>query len=208
METTLESPQPVDLTVGEIISQGFKIGMRNAVQLIAAVILWILTIWIPYINVGTTIGIISIVVAMSKGKAISPLEIFDSKYRRYMGEFFLLLGFLYAGLTLGLLFVVIPGIVIAIAWSQAIYLLIDREMNPIEAIRVSNKITYGHKWTIFLGIFVLALLILIVDLAVTFLGAQVAEWFGAFLSFVVSVLFAPIILGGYAHIYSTLSKRV
>lgn len=72
-----------------VISEGFQIGMKNFVSIFVAVLLWLLTFWVPYINVGTTIAILSLPVALSKGEGIlSPLFIFESKYRRYMGEFF------------------------------------------------------------------------------------------------------------------------
>jgi hypothetical protein len=199
---------PRELTVSEIVSEGVKIGLKNFASLIGAYFLWILTIWIPYLNVGTTIGLISIVVSMSKGEIISPTEIFKPQYRRYMGEFFLLIGFIYLGIILGLVFVVIPGIVIALAWSQAIYLMIDKGFGPLEAIKMSNKITYGKKWVIFFGIFLLSLILFVVDGLLSYVGTQISEAFGAILSFIGSLVIIPIILGGYAHIYRTLVIQI
>lgn len=197
-----------ELSVQGIITEGVKLGLKNFFSLIGAYILWILTIWIPYINVGTTIGLISIVLSMSKGKVISPTEIFDSRYRRYMGEFFLLMSFVYIGVIFGLLFVVIPGIVIGLAWGQAIYLLLDKGIGPMEALKMSNKITYGKKWTIFFGILVLTIILLIFDAILTFVGAQISEALGAILGIVSTLIMLPVILGGYAHIYRVLVQRL
>lgn len=133
-----------------VISEGIQIGLKNFVSIFAAVLLWLITIWVPYINVGTTIAILSLPVALSKGEGIlSPLFIFESKYRRYMGEFFTLIGLMWLSIFPALTFGIVPGIIIGIGWSLAIYILIDKGVAPGEALVQSNKATYGYKWTIF-----------------------------------------------------------
>jgi uncharacterized membrane protein len=200
METTVRT-----LTVGGIIGGGFKTGLKNAPSIIGAAVLWLLTIWIPYINVGTTIGMVSIVVAMSKGGIVSPLEIFDGKYRRYMGEFFILAGLRQLGIFFGLIFLIFPAIVIAIAWSQAFYLLIDRRLNPIECLKTSNDLTYGHKWTIFGGLFLLGLCYAVITailMAVT--GSDFMSVGSILIRLLLLLLFFPVMLGAWAHIYRSL----
>ena len=196
------------LSIGGIISGGFATGLKNLVSLVLALVLWILTIWIPYINVGTTIGILAIVVAMSKGGVISPTEIFNPAYRKYMGEFFLLVGIIYLGISIGTIFLIIPGLVISIAWMLAVYLLIDRELNPMEAIKVSNQLTYGHKWTIFLGLVVLGIFLTLIVFVLGSIGSLLSDTLGTILSLVGTIVFVPIILGAYAHIYAELVQQL
>lgn len=196
------------ISIGSIVSEGFKLGFKNIASLIGAVFLWIITIWIPYINVGTTIGLLSIVIAMSKGSMISPTEIFDRKYRQYMGEFFLIVAFLYIGITVGFVFLVIPGLVISLAWGQSIYLMLDREMNPIEALKVSNQITYGEKWTIFWGTLILGLIFYALILVLSGIGYMISETAVGILSVIGVIVFYPIMLGAYAHIYGQLVKKL
>lgn len=196
-----------ELTVASIVKNGISIGTKNLVSLIAAVFLWIITLWIPYINVGTTIGMLSIVVAMSKGNVISPLEIFDGKYRQYMGEFFLVIGIIYIGTAIGYIFLVIPGIVITIAWSMAIYLLIDKEVNPMEAIKLSNKITYGYKWTIFFGLLLVSIVLLVVVGILGLIAESSDSWIYKLLIVIITIGYVPVILGAYAHIYGVLSQK-
>tara|TARA_B100000683_G_C12089305_1_gene390286 strand:- start:84 stop:335 length:252 start_codon:yes stop_codon:yes gene_type:complete len=74
-----------------ILKEGASLGLRNSLSIIGAYLHYILTIWVPYINVGTTIAIVSLPVSISKGRVISPLVIFYSKYRKNMGTFFYLL---------------------------------------------------------------------------------------------------------------------
>ena len=69
------------ITVTGVLSEGIGLGIKNAVSMLGATVLWLLTIWIPYLNVGTTIAMATIPIELSKGKVISPLFIFDGKYR-------------------------------------------------------------------------------------------------------------------------------
>ncbi len=152
-----------ELTVNGIIINSIKLGLKNAPSIIGAIVLWLLTIWIPYINIGTTIAIFGgLIVELSKGNIISPIEIFDAKYRKNMGEIFLLWGLMVAGIVCGFMFFIIPGYVIAIAWLLSLPLLVDRNINPIEAMTLSNKLTYGKKWTIFLSLLLVSLVGIIV----------------------------------------------
>ena len=83
---------------------------------------------------SATIGLLGIVVALSKGTPTTATQIFDPKYRKQMGEFFLLMAFVVFGTYAGLMFLIIPGMVISIAWGQAVYIFLDRGMDPLEAI--------------------------------------------------------------------------
>ena len=196
------------LSISGIITNAIQIGMKNVASIIGAVILWVLTIWIPYINVGTTIAMIGLVVAISKGGVISPTEIFNAKYRKNMGEFFLLIIFLMMGMYGGMIFLIIPGIVISIAWGQAIYLLIDKDLNPTEALTVSNKITYGKKWTIFLGNFILAIALMVAIFILSYIFGSVSDILGVIVGLVGYVIFIAIMMAAAAYIYGELSKEV
>lgn len=50
----------------------------------------------------------------------------------------------------GFVLFIIPGIIAGIALSFASYLIIDRNMGPIEAMKESMHITNGHRWNLFL----------------------------------------------------------
>lgn len=193
------------LTVGGIIQNGFLTGLKNAASLVGAVALWGLTIWIPYLNVGTTIGLLGLVAAMSKGDVISPTAIFRSEYRKQMGEFFLVQAFISIGVTIGLVFLVIPGIVIALAWGLAPLLVIDRGMNPTEALQKSNDLTSGKKWVIFFG---LALTSVATQAAVLLLSTlfNKLHWsLAALVALAGFVLVVSVVMGAQAHIYGTLT---
>lgn len=133
------------ITVTGVLSEGIGLGIKNAVSMLGATVLWLLTIWIPYLNVGTTIAMATIPIELSKGKVISPLFIFDGKYRKFMGEYFTLIGLMYLAIIPALFFMIVPGIIISIGWSLAIYILLDKGVAPGEAMIQSNKATYGYQ---------------------------------------------------------------
>lgn len=189
-----------NLTVSLIITESLQIALKNIASIFGAYILWLLTIWIPYINVGTTIAIITLPIELSKGNIMSPTSIFDAKYRKFMGEFFILAGLINIALTIAAVFMVVPAIVIGIAWSLSFFLLLDKGMNPTEAISKSNQLTYGYKWTIFGGQVALALIPFVVIL----LGGWISGFVGKLISLIGIIFMGPIMLSSSAVIYKTL----
>jgi len=140
----------MEFNVGTLIQNAFQRGIKYFVPVFLNSIFWILTIWIPYLNVGTTIGLmVGVVAKMSRDEEVSITEIFDAKYRKNMGEFFLVIGLVNAGVMVGFMFMFVPATVIALAWMLAPLFVVDKDMNPIEAIKKSNDVTYGKKWLIF-----------------------------------------------------------
>mgnify|MGYP003961793995 CR=1 FL=1 len=198
-----------ELTVVNIITQGLQLGLKNAASIVAAVVLWALTIWIPYINVGTTIALWGgIVIAMSTGEIFNPLDIFKADYRKYMGEFFLLMGLIWIGVLIGSVYMIVPGIIISLAWSLALPIMIDKELSPIESLRTSNAVTYGKKWVMFGGLILLWLAVWITVLVLGFLFGTLSDTLGTLIGALgYMVLMPAIILGAMAHIYGVLSKK-
>ncbi len=195
------------LTIGGFFNEGIKIGLRNAAALIVNGILWVLTIWIPYLNVGTTIGMFSIAAKMARAEGISMTEIFNPQYRKFMGEFFLVMAFFMIGMYTGIIFLIIPGYVIAIAWSLAPLLVVDRGMDPIEAIKKSNELTYGHKWVIFGGMTLLYIAVVIAAGILIGIGNAIHPYIGLIFTLAAVVLIVPIMIGAQAYIYKTLTAN-
>jgi hypothetical protein len=192
------------LEVVGIIKSGFGIGVANIGPILVNTLLYILTIWIPYLNIGTTIGMISgIIIKASKGEPISMTEIFNPEYRKFMGEFFLTTGLMGVGVGIGLALFIIPGCVISIAWSQSLFFALDKGKNPTEAISLSNKVTYGYKGTIFLAE-------LLVSVAAGIVGGLLGliPVLGVVLSVAVAVLIIFVDIGMQAYVYKVLSADV
>jgi len=197
-----------DLTLEGMFKDGFALGLKNLVAIIVNVILWGLTIWIPYLNVGTTIGLFTLIAKMGRDEGLSFTEIFNPEYRKYMGEFFLVIGFMIMGITAGYLFLIIPGIVIAIAWGQATLLVLDKGFDPIAAIKKSNEITYGKKWIIFLGPLLVMIVSVIVLGIVSSIGSKIHPTIGGLLGLAGVILVIPFYMGINAYIYRELTSGI
>ncbi len=76
----------------------------------------------------------------------------------------------FALVVLGLFALIIPGIIIACRLAFVPYIIMDKKLDPVEAVEFSWKITKGHGWTVFLlgfvsiFIIVFGLLLLIVGI--------------------------------------------
>ena len=198
-----------EMTVSSLIAEGFSIGLSNAPLIIIALILAGLTMWIPYLNVGIVIALSCLPLALAKGKQgkLSPTFIFDGQYRKYMGEYFQLLGLKMLTLIPAYLFLFIPGYIINIGYSQALFLMIDKEISPSEALIQSTKMTDGYKMTIFLTNLALGLVIGVVACILMFIvGLTKVEILQAIIMLIVIVVASFVSIGVNAAIYRNLCK--
>ena len=189
-----------NVKIDGILRDGTKIGIENLLPVCVNYLLFILTCWIPYLNIGTFIGIITLPAKMGKGETLSFTEIFNPVYRKYMGEGFLTFSLMSGGIFIGFMFFIIPGIVIGLAWSLALLLVFDKNMDPIAALKKSNDATYGSKWMIFLGKLVYYILIAIVLAILSKLPL-----IGSFLSFIFMIVCVSLLAGIDAYIYRELT---
>ena len=147
------------LDIMQTIKDGVRYGLKNFFPLLLMVILYVVTVWIPYLNVGTTIGLYKAVIRIGRGETIDPTAIFAKENFKDLSGFFLLLGLLYMGITVACFFLFIPGIVMGIAWGFAIYFFLDKKVSPLTALRLSYDTTFGNKWRIFFLGFICAVVI-------------------------------------------------
>lgn len=170
------------LNIIETIKEGVNCALKNFVSLLVAVVLYVLTVWIPYLNIGTTVGLVKFIIAMSRGEAVDPLILFKKENFDNFGNLFLFLGLESMGIIAASFFMLVPAIVLGIAWNFALYFLVDRNMRPVEALDFSFKATNGEKWRIFAT----ELIVLIaVGIVCGLLGA--IPKIGGFLSVVASI---------------------
>ena len=201
------------LAVFPTIKEGIAIGAKNIGPILVNVLLWAVTLWIPYLNVGTTIALsVGIVAKASRGEPISMTEIFNPKYRKYMGEFFLTMGLIAAGTGVGLVFFIVPGIVIGLTWCMAILLVVDKGKNPAEALTLSNNCTYGYKGKMFGIYFLVGLFFFIVMIILVAIGRATGDenaiGFMVFLVFLLSLFMIFVFVGLQASVYKQLTGEI
>lgn len=95
------------------------------------------------------------------------------------------------GVLFGMVLLIVPGIILGLAWGMTVPLIVDRQMGAIDAMKESWRMMDGHKATVFLWGLLAALLV--------FVGL-LACCVGAF-------LVGPIIQIAYAFIYLRISGQ-
>lgn len=190
------------LDIIKTIRDGISCGLRNFFPLFLMVILYVLTFWIPYLNVGTTIGLYKAVIGIGRGEVIDPVSIFSRDNFRNLGNFFLLLGLTSIGTTAAAIFMLFPALVIGIAWSFAIYFLIDKQVSPLKALQLSYDSTYGNKWRI---LFVGLLCGVLIAIICFFLG--LIPKVGPFLAVFVCFICSAILVGIQSLMYDFFSQK-
>lgn len=55
----------------------------------------------------------------------------------------------------GLVLFIVPGIILAVMFMFGCYLVIDRRLTPIKALKESARMTKGHRWNLFLLLLVI-----------------------------------------------------
>ncbi len=116
-----------------------------------------------------------------------------------MCEYFSLMGLMLIAIIPAFTFLIIPAIIISISWSLSLYLLLDKGINPSEAMMQSNKATYGHKLNIFLISLILTVALVILMVIFKMLGVV-----GSILLFITMICFLVISMGCQASIYKKL----
>lgn len=161
-----------EIELSEAIIEPFKMAFRNIGWLFLVVLVYVLTVWIPYINIGTTIAMMNLPSEMAHGNRIKVGYIFDARFRKYMGEYFALWGTMLLTFLISIPFALIPSIILNYGWSFAPLLLIDKEVNPSEALTLSTKYTYGYKLKMWLSEIVIGVLFITVVAIACFILAD------------------------------------
>lgn len=138
------------ITVHGVLWESTVLFFKNAPSILGAMLLWALTCWVPYIDVGTTIALTDIPIFLSKGEKFSPTFIFNRKYRQRISDYYIFKGVKARTLGLALVPFVVPTAVIYFGWSLATYLWFDKGMAHGEAFNRSMELTYGYKKKIML----------------------------------------------------------
>ena len=155
-----------EFTVGTIVSNSFGLAMKNAGSIFLITLIYYLTIWIPYINLGTTIAIYAFVIALARNEKFEVGDLFAEKYRKLISPILLCWGVSFLAILFGFFFFIVPGIVLMTAWGMGSYLIVDKNLEPMDALKTSYKLTYGKKWTIALSFIVVGLMFAVVSLIV------------------------------------------
>lgn len=91
---------------------------------------------------------------------------------------------------IGIVLLIVPGIIWAVQFSFYPLLIIDKNLNPIEALKASSRLTHGYKWQLF-NIFLILFMINVVGCLLIGIGLLVT---------------IPVTLFAYVSLYRELSR--
>lgn len=194
--------QNAKLDIMQTIQDGMQYGIQNFVALILMMFLYVITVWIPWLNVGTTIGLYKAIIGIGRGEVINPTSIFARENFTNVGSFFLLQGFVTIGITAAIIFMFVPAIVMGIAWGFAIFFLIDKKVSPLKALGLSYDATYGNKWRIFFLETICSICIGVITVVLGLIPVA-----GGVLSFIASLLCTAIFVAIMGVMYDFFSKK-
>lgn len=199
------------LSVGDAIRSGwetfkkrpwFFIGVTFLIVIISSIISaltpdepstatdFIITIAAAIVGLVVEIGLITF--ALKANHAVADASFKDlwnpKPFWRYLGVK-ILTGII---VVIGLILLIVPGIIAALALILSTYLVIDRNLGPIEAMKESVRLTKGHRWTLF-------------GLALAILGLNILGALAVLVGLLVSI---PVSMLSVAYVYRTLAGKV
>jgi uncharacterized membrane protein len=155
--------------VGDFLNFGFENAKKHFARFFGAILLCIVALGILALigfSISSTIGVLFMIV----GSAAAALGFMQNILYLARGESFdfkafipqptMYLNYLIAYVLvslivgIGLLLFIIPGLILAVMLNLTLYLVIDKKMGPIEAIKESIARTKGHKGDIFWGLII------------------------------------------------------
>ena len=108
----------------------------------------ILNIVVTCVSAYIQLGLAVYCIGLYKGDEVNYLTIF-SRFNGLKPIFFILI--LVAAITLGFILLIVPGIILALMYSQVFFILADDpDVEVIEAFNKSEKMMRGHKLQLFM----------------------------------------------------------
>jgi len=94
------------------------------------------------------VGLVKIALCFEAGKPCEFANLFDGFDR--VPNMFVALLIMYVAIAVGLVLLIVPGIIVAIRLMFTPYIVVDRRMGPIDALRESWEMTRGYGLDLFL----------------------------------------------------------
>ena len=107
-------------------------------------------------------------------------------FLKYVGAYFLVVIIVIAGLIL----LIVPGVMWALKYMFVPLIVMEKKMGPLDSLKESARITYGHKWDLFI-------------FAITLIGINI---FGLACLLIGLLVAVPVTSFAFVHAYKTLSK--
>lgn len=146
------------------IVDGVFSGAPNQVTVVGFVVNWVL---------GTIVGMGVTAFFLKAHDNPDTVEVSALWHPQLFLEYLAATIFVALAVVIGFILLIVPGIILALMFMFATYIVIDHGQSPVEAMKESRRITRGHKWQLLgfvlalTGINILGVLALLVGLLVS-----------------------------------------
>ena|SRR3989338_406176 len=140
------------------------------------------------VQIFGSVGMVSL--ALSAHDSIENAKLADLWRPKFVLNYLVMSVLFFIAAAIGFILLVIPGIIVVLTLYFACYLIVDRSLGPIEAMKESARITKGHRLDL-LVLLVLTLLINILGIIALLVGILVT---------------IPMTFLAIAHSYRTLER--
>jgi len=164
METEYDYP---DLSVGHVLGKSWNVFRADMGLVFSIAVVEFLIVsasgFIPVLPLLITGPLVAgcnyVLVRLVRGEDVEIREIFDG-----FKEFGRSLGVYWAATILtivGVILLVVPGIIVMVGLTPAMYLVLDADYGVRDTLRLSWEMTRGYKWDLFVLLLVIILLLLV-----------------------------------------------
>lgn len=141
------------------------------------------------INTTVTVGLINVYLKLHQTNSADYPDLYSKLH--LVGKM-ILVNLLYGLITtVGLILLIVPGLIWALKYMFFPFLIVDKNLNPMEAIKASGRLTKGHYWQLLLLVLSMGLL----------------NTLGALLIFVGLLFTIPISMLVMTQVYKKLSTK-
>jgi len=157
--------------------------VATVVWVVLQVVGWIVPAWLQ-------LGMVRVLLHVARGSSANLASLF--------GEGQLLFSVVIAsivvtiGVVIGLVLLVVPGVVLALGWGFYTYTMVDQNLDPIESLRESWRVTNGYKTRLLIVSVAIGILALLATLVTCGVGVLVV---------------LPIVSLGQTLVYDSLLRR-
>ena len=189
MRTILERDYQV--SIGDCFSRGWDLVIRHFWLLVgASFVTGLIQGAVPFLASVCVGGMFLLCLKLIRGQPAEFGDAFSGFTLAFLQLF--LAGIVIAVLvSVGLLFCLLPGIYLAVAWKFAVPLVVDKKMEFWPAMELSRKVVSKHWWTM-LGLLLVGALVVVLGFIACFVGVFVA---------------IPVVLAAMAYAYEDIFGR-
>lgn len=178
------------------------------IVVIFSVIFLSIFILVVIVGISLEIGRIRIAIhAYNKSEEDLSWNVYNNFGQGIIGKYFLaslLIGLI---VFVGIVFLIIPGIILAIMLEFSLFVMIDKKTPIIESLKISNKLTNGIKWQLFGFGLLIGFIAILISVPIALLEAFKLDYVYLPLNTIVSPILSMVFAMAMFYIYKDIADQ-